>query len=186
MASVILIYLARISKWRRDSRIGRRIIHARSILGCTCASYERQTCTCCPYGHTDTRGKRVHRRFVNAHVFYTALSGNAPRTVFSLLCCSSHSKFTSNLHLLIPIDFTNSKIYYVCDKFATLRNYLLWKEKKNRLDHISVIDLMEKVRTYWKTYVSDSGELCICIWYFEYCEKCYSIRWFIEFKCSIE
>lgn len=186
MASVILIYLARISKWRRDSRIGRRIIHARSILGCTCASYERQTCTCCPYGHTDTRGKRVHRRFVNAHVFYTALSGNAPRTVFSLLCCSSHSKFTSNLHLLIPIDFTNSKIYYVCDKFATLRNYLLWKEKKNRLDHISVIDLMEKVRTYWKTYVSDSGELCISIWYFEYCEKCYSIRWFIEFKCSIE
>lgn len=125
-----------------------RSIHS----GLHVCSYERQTCTCCPYGHTDTRGNRVHRRFVNAHVFYTTLR-NAPRAVFSLLCYSSHS-FTSNLHLLMDywstIDFTIEDLLCVrmYDKFTRSKNNLLWKEKKNRLDYISLINLLKNLHLF--------------------------------------
>lgn len=41
-----------------------------------------------------------------------------------------------------------SKIYYVYDKFTRSKNNLLWKEKKNRLDYISLINLLKNLHLF--------------------------------------
>lgn len=110
----------------------------------------------------------VHGRFVNAHVFYTT-PRNAPPTVFTLLCYSSHS-FTSNLHLLIPIDFAiEDLLLRVYDKYTRLENDLLWKEKKRKWIELRISNGIAKSRNILKNlHLFRENQWCIYIRYFKY------------------